>query len=1097
MEEVRHEVQEATSRRITLQKMSTDSMATMLGDTGRDYPGAAAAHDEALARSAQKQWEVPDGAFEAAAAAVGAGATIADGEPAWQTVRFEGGEIVVEVPTSEAQFDEWLEWLHLKRATPETEKGVEEDRGGGGAANAVPGLVGLVQSASASAAAAATAAATAINPGGDRTATTDAANRWSECNQRIAYHFCHYKLAVTAITESHQAKRHFGFDPELRSDADRTMVVHKMLTEIRQFGEKVSQAAKQRIIRINRDVSIFSQQVNHVKDGMANVRNQLDQVLKFEGRTALGPPPAASGRGGQRKRPLKPRTQATREQKDHIDHATKVRAQCEKDRNSYSQQYLAQISQIVAKEPLKLVNSQISEAMDQMIHNVQRLLQRVVPITNERLQEIVDSDAFTKYFEYQSSCLIHHAKMLKRKMNERDATFTLLCSHTRVDPLLQAIKNTVGHMAQREADKAQTARTRAVQEAATREAGLVQELLLKDEIEAKAKADAKREKQQQKQADRLRERLETEAKAKLDKEAAVRAAEAAAAAKQAEEEALEQQRLEQRRRERLKEAKERREAEKQETDRALRSVTATAVSAFLNAVETGTSDTTFSIISETVGVAPPAHVETRDKVTDFLEAVQASALKANVIDKVKHTAGMPPGDGSWVEPKKGGKPLVAATPQAPVANGSAKRKGKGPSSKKEKKREAAAAAAAAAAANHDGPTNTDSSSKPTAGSDGASGSQPKQTVDREVIIASPPPAVVHEFRFGFQAAEQATAVGDGDALAAVVDRAAAEAGGAVADSIDAAAEVADAAMLLDPPPPYSPAADPSPALVQQGTVWEAMGGLFAHLAEVSTGSPAQSLAELNSYANDGTLQAMQAEMQQQPGVSGGMALELACERMCREQFDPYTHGNNQTQTASYPYCFAQGGQCCAHAALGMASEVQHPGQEQASRKCTVTFRVGGSDLLGLAAPVSPDAFLSLVARIHHGSAAKLVALPAAVLVSIEWTTDAHGTHPPYSAMVTGQRIAQTVDLHSVYGRWGPSALAEPSQYALAAVLCQAEDGYTLYHVAPAVADSWLKTGPGFGVDGSVSVGSWSDLLATLETATYSTRPVVLAYQPTA
>lgn len=238
------------------------------------------------------------------------------------------------MPADPEAFEEWLAWL-LETTTPSASKdddaaaatgtdlevasGVGDDAGAdsGGAGNAA-----LASSGDGSSTAATAAAGSADAEAGKSSSkrASDTTQQWNECNQRIAYHFCHYKLAQQAIVEPYNIRHHNRghFEPDI---ADRTMIIHKMLTEVRAFAERVGQAAKQRLIRINRDVSVFSQQIKHTKDGMQNVRRQLDQVLNFEGRTALGPPTSAAGRGSQRKRPLKPRSQAAREQRDQIEHA--------------------------------------------------------------------------------------------------------------------------------------------------------------------------------------------------------------------------------------------------------------------------------------------------------------------------------------------------------------------------------------------------------------------------------------------------------------------------------------------------------------------------------------------------------------------------------------------------------------------------------------------------------------------------------------------------------------------------------------------------------------------------------------------------------
>lgn len=650
------------------------------------------------------------------------------------------------MPADPEAFEEWLAWL-LETTTPSASKdddaaaatgtdlevasGVGDDAGAdsGGAGNAA-----LASSGDGSSTAATAAAGSADAEAGKSSSkrASDTTQQWNECNQRIAYHFCHYKLAQQAIVEPYNIRHHNRghFEPDI---ADRTMIIHKMLTEVRAFAERVGQAAKQRLIRINRDVSVFSQQIKHTKDGMQNVRRQLDQVLNFEGRTALGPPTSAAGRGSQRKRPLKPRSQAAREQRDQIEHAKNVRAQCERDQTSFYQTYLSQISQIVAKEPIKIVNTQISESMDRLAHKVQRLLQRAEPISQERLKDIVENDAFKSYFEYQSNLLVHHAKMLKRKLSDRDEIFASLCGYTRVDPLLQAVKNTAEHIMQKEAGKLKKAQLEREKEEAAGKALREQETLLEAEKAEKARAVAKEEKRKAKQAETERKRLEAEARIKLEREAARRAKDEAEAEARAEEEREEQQRLNQRRKERQKENRERREREKSEQENAIRSNTANTVSEFLSAVEahgkapriSGTKEIGPSAVAAAAAAAvavaaagKAGEATRREAATAAGDAaatastatataaakgsrkknsnVAAASAKAAAAAAEEKTAGSDSGvevgaaaagqvveDGPWEEPKKKRKPAAApaaATPASPAAassSSSASRKGRG------------------------------------------------------------------------------------------------------------------------------------------------------------------------------------------------------------------------------------------------------------------------------------------------------------------------------------------------------------------------------------------------------------------------------------
>jgi len=295
--------------------------------------------------------------------------------------------------------------------------------------------------------------------------------------------------------------------------------------------------------------------------------------------------------------------------------------------------------------------------------------------------------------------------------------------------------------------------------------------------------------------------------------------------------------------------------------------------------------------------------------------------------------------------------------------------------------------------------------------------------------------------------------------------------------------------------------------------------LFSHLAE----NGADSLQDLATHADHDTLQSIAAGAEGVHGLDAKTALEATCERICRAQYDPNPHpttNNNSTDDADadadadaedgangtanvnadatkvtmYPYCFAQGGRCCAHTALGMATALSSSPQQPAVMVCTPGLSVKGSDLLNMRQPVTAVAFLSCAAGIRNGTVAKLAALPAALMVTIEWESGAGG------AAAVAESIPRTVDLHAVYHRWGGAAQAEPGIYTLVSVTCHSPDDaaaeYTRYQAETSAAnDSWLEVAGSDSSDGvqPTRVGGWSDVVATLASAK-SLQPTMLAYR---
>jgi hypothetical protein len=121
-----------------------------------------------------------------------------------------------------------------------------------------------------------------------------------------------------------------------------------------------------------------------------------------------------------------------------------------------SHHVVVQVSQIVAKEPLKRFLLEMEKDLDCVISKILRLMWGTQEpntadgiggydslrsgLSRERFAELVSDSAFSKYFKWQADQMLHHAKMVKRKVAERVRIFLNVCARARVDPLTQGIK---------------------------------------------------------------------------------------------------------------------------------------------------------------------------------------------------------------------------------------------------------------------------------------------------------------------------------------------------------------------------------------------------------------------------------------------------------------------------------------------------------------------------------------------------------------------------------------------------------------------------------------------------------------------------------
>lgn len=112
---------------------------------------------------------------------------------------------------------------------------------------------------------------------------------------------------------------------------------------------------------------------------------------------------------------VRKRLQAAREQRDHVEQAKGTRSQFEKDMTGLLHNYQCQVSQIVAKEPLKCFLSEIEKDLDGVIAKILRLMwgdsadgtpqeydHLRSGLSRAKFAELVSDQAFSKYFKWQA-----------------------------------------------------------------------------------------------------------------------------------------------------------------------------------------------------------------------------------------------------------------------------------------------------------------------------------------------------------------------------------------------------------------------------------------------------------------------------------------------------------------------------------------------------------------------------------------------------------------------------------------------------------------------------------------------------------------------
>jgi aminopeptidase-like protein len=177
---------------------------------------------------------------------------------------------------------------------------------------------------------------------------------------------------------------------------------------------------------------------------------------------------------------VRKRLKEVREQRDYVEQTKGTRDQFERDLTGLFHNYQCQVSQMVAKEPLKMFLVDLEQNLDRVVGKIWKLLWGG-GLTRDRMDELVQDKAFSIYFEWQAEHMLHHAKMVKRKVVERAQIFAQVCEKARVDPLTQGIKAVLRYHLCGRAVKDQEDKQRSAQRKMDHEVDLVQQELLENE----------------------------------------------------------------------------------------------------------------------------------------------------------------------------------------------------------------------------------------------------------------------------------------------------------------------------------------------------------------------------------------------------------------------------------------------------------------------------------------------------------------------------------------------------------------------------------------------------------------------------------------
>lgn len=304
--------------------------------------------------------------------------------------------------------------------------------------------------------------------------------------------------------------------PSLTSNADARLfsshqhgVLRDLLKDMRQLAEAIRKDVRERLADIERDAVNLATKIRALKEDQTFVRKQLASLDEQE-----------STSSSKRARDVRKRLKEAREQRDYVEQTKGTRDQFERDLTGLFHNYQCQVSQMVAREPLKMFLVDLEQDLDRVVGKIWKLLWGG-GLTRERMDALVQDRAFQVYFEWQAEYMLHHAKMVKRKVLERAEIFAEVCEKARVDPLTQGIKAVFRYHLCGRAVKDQEDRERSAQRKMDAEVDLVQQELLQMEEDEKAKKQAAAERERQKQEERVskeNKRREEEQKRQLQEE---------------------------------------------------------------------------------------------------------------------------------------------------------------------------------------------------------------------------------------------------------------------------------------------------------------------------------------------------------------------------------------------------------------------------------------------------------------------------------------------------------------------------------------------------------------------------------------------------
>eukprot|EP00039_Didymoeca_costata_P006200 m.88228 g.88228 ORF g.88228 m.88228 type:complete len:2106 (+) comp13154_c0_seq1:166-6483(+) len=277
-------------------------------------------------------------------------------------------------------------------------------------------------------------------------------------------------------------------DPDIpQYDGDEQIVLLDLLKDMRQLAEAIRKDVRERLADIDRDSVNLATKIRAVKEDQNFVRKQLAALDEQEQQSNL-----------KRTKDVRKRLQAAREQRDYMELTKGTRESFEKDLASLFLNYQCQVSLMVAKEPQKMFLTELEADLDSVVGKIWKLLWGG-GLTRDGLDDLVNDKAFEKYFQWQGQQMLHHGKMVKRKVMEKAEIFSRVCEKARVDPLTQGVKSVFRYHLCGLAVQDQEDKERSAQKKMDAEVDLVQQELLRAEEEEKQRKleAARREKEKQ------------------------------------------------------------------------------------------------------------------------------------------------------------------------------------------------------------------------------------------------------------------------------------------------------------------------------------------------------------------------------------------------------------------------------------------------------------------------------------------------------------------------------------------------------------------------------------------------------------------------